>query len=58
MPSPLSPKLTATVAPIVPGAPAPWTFMVSEAGSSRSESVQVPSYVPLIAATPAETVIA
>ncbi len=50
-------KATLTVAPIVPGAPAPSSFITSDAGSVRSESTHVPAYVPLIAATPAVTVM-
>ncbi len=50
-------KETFTVAPIVPGAPAPSSFITSDAGSDRSESTHVPAYVPLIAATPAVTVM-
>ena len=51
-------KRTLTVAPIVPGAPAPSSFMTSDSCSTRSRSSHEPAYVPLIEATPAVTVIA
>jgi hypothetical protein len=57
VPSSCDENATFTVAPIVPGAPAPSSFITSDAGSVRSESTHVPAYVPLIAATPAVTVM-
>ncbi len=46
-----------TSAPIVPGAPAPWAFIVNDVGSWWSERTTSPSYTPLIEPTPAATVI-
>ena len=46
-----------TSAPMVPGDPAPWAFIVNDAGSCWSERWTSPSYTPLIEPTPAATVI-
>ena len=43
VPSPASANDTATSAPMVPGAPAPWRFILSDSCGARSCSVQDPA---------------
>ena len=58
VPLPCSASFTATVASTLPGAPEPLARNVNDVGASWSARVTRPSYVPLIEATPAVTVMA